>query len=434
MGSKGYRRHARHVQEAAPPGGFQGEALTSLSVHAFDDKPPRATLRSRRQRHFRRTFDPRRYRMPTLGLCMIVKNEAHVITRCLDSVRPLVDHVLIEDTGSTDTTQDIVRAWLGRAGLPGTVIQEPWRDFAFNRTHALARLREHTHIDHALMIDADDRIDIDPEFDVAAFKAGMTADLHDVEIHHGWMRHHRPQIFRNRLPFSFRGVLHECVAMPEGPLSRAAVTGFHVTIMGGGARGQEPGKFQRDAAILERALETERDPFLISRYRFYLANSYRDCGENEKARLNYLIRADQRFWEEEAYVSLCEAARLAALTGHSAEAVLATYRRAIAAIPHRAEAFHAASLYCRQRGLHEEGYQIAREGLPLTEASLPSGLGIQSWMYAYGLLDEYAVNAYLAGHPKACLDACLRILSHPACPEDQRGRFLDNAKAAASHL
>ena len=103
-------------------------------------------------------------------------------------------------------------------------------------------------------------------------------------------------------------------------------------------------------------------------------------------------------------------------------------------LEHERIAFHAASLYCRQRGLHEEGYQIAREGLPLTEASLPSGLGIQSWMYAYGLLDEYAVNAYLAGHPKACLDACLRILSHPACPEDQRGRFLDNAKAAASHL
>jgi hypothetical protein len=31
--------------------------------------------------------------------------------------------------------------------------------------------------------------------------------------------------------------------------------------------------------VLERALATETDPFLISRYTFYLAQSYRDCGE-----------------------------------------------------------------------------------------------------------------------------------------------------------
>ena len=40
--------------------------------------------------------------MPTsLCLNMIVKNEAHVIRRCLDSVRPFVSHWVIVDTGST---------------------------------------------------------------------------------------------------------------------------------------------------------------------------------------------------------------------------------------------------------------------------------------------------------------------------------------------
>jgi len=42
----------------------------------------------------------------TIGLSMIVRNEAAVILRCLDSVRPLLDAVVIEDTGSTDGTQD----------------------------------------------------------------------------------------------------------------------------------------------------------------------------------------------------------------------------------------------------------------------------------------------------------------------------------------
>src|ERR1043166_3017834 len=47
-------------------------------------------------------------RKQTICLSMIVKNEAPVIRRCLDSVRPLIDAWTIVDTGSTDGTQDVV--------------------------------------------------------------------------------------------------------------------------------------------------------------------------------------------------------------------------------------------------------------------------------------------------------------------------------------
>src|SRR6202012_3333794 len=96
--------------------------------------------------------------MPTISLCMIVKNEAAIIGACLDSVRPLIDHVFIVDTGSTDGTQQTIREWLAAANSPGEVVDVPWRDFAFNRSDALARLRQQSHIDYALVIDADDRL------------------------------------------------------------------------------------------------------------------------------------------------------------------------------------------------------------------------------------------------------------------------------------
>jgi glycosyltransferase involved in cell wall biosynthesis len=57
--------------------------------------------------------------MPTIGLCMIVRDEAHVVERCLDSVRPLIDGAVIVDTGSRDGTPEIVRAYLVRHGIPG---------------------------------------------------------------------------------------------------------------------------------------------------------------------------------------------------------------------------------------------------------------------------------------------------------------------------
>jgi len=46
--------------------------------------------------------------MKTIALCMIVKNESHVIERCIKSVRPLIDYVFIVDTGSTDNTIDVI--------------------------------------------------------------------------------------------------------------------------------------------------------------------------------------------------------------------------------------------------------------------------------------------------------------------------------------
>ena len=211
--------------------------------------------------------------MTTIGLCMIVKNESKVITRCLDSVRPLVDYVVIEDTGSTDGTQQLIAGWLERAAMPGMVIEEPWRDFAYNRSHVLVKLRERKQIDYALIIDADDLLVLPEGFDVAAFKAGMKDDLYDVQIRHGGSRFYRPQICANKLPFCFKAVLHEYLEAPAGPLSRSSAEGFYIETGRGGARNENPAKYQDDAAMLAKALLTETEPFLISRYTFYIAQS-----------------------------------------------------------------------------------------------------------------------------------------------------------------
>ncbi|MBU1876536.1 MAG: glycosyltransferase, partial [Nanoarchaeota archaeon] len=45
--------------------------------------------------------------MPTISLCMIVKNEEKYLEQCLNSVKDLVDEIIIVDTGSTDKTKEI---------------------------------------------------------------------------------------------------------------------------------------------------------------------------------------------------------------------------------------------------------------------------------------------------------------------------------------
>jgi len=87
--------------------------------------------------------------MTRLALVMIVRDEAARIARCLDSARPLVDDIVVLDTGSVDATAAIARAHGAR------VFDFDWcDDFAAARNAALA----HSDADWNLVLDADDWI------------------------------------------------------------------------------------------------------------------------------------------------------------------------------------------------------------------------------------------------------------------------------------
>src|SRR5271169_7230811 len=203
-------------------------------------------------------FPDRPLRVPklkTIGLCMIVKNEANVITRCLDSARPLIDYVLVEDTGSTDGTQDIVREWLGRNNMPGLVIEEPWQDFAYNRSHALETLRKVETVDYAGVMDPDNQLVLEVGFDPVAFKEVMQHDIYWVQIRHGILRWRLPYLFAIHLPLRFIGVVHEALSLerPVTELRETIAQGFYVQTGREGWRNNNPRKYQDDAALLEKA-------------------------------------------------------------------------------------------------------------------------------------------------------------------------------------
>ena len=376
-----------------------------------------------------------RNREKTIGVCMIVKNEAHVITRCLDSVQPLIDYVLVEDTGSTDGTQAVIQGWMRRNDIPGLVIDEPWRDFAYNRSHALEALRKVQSVDYALIIDADDQLVLEVDFNPTEFKKRMRHDLYEIQIRQGELRWWLPHLCSNTLPYYFIGVLHE-VLVPlsrDTPLTKAH--GFYV-IRGrdgrDGSRNKNPHKYRDDAATLEKALLTEVNPSLVSRYTFYLAQSYRDCGEREKALTNYLKRAQLGLWTQETFYSLYQAGMLQESLGFPPEEVLATYSRASDVLPSRAEALHAAARHSRSLGNYEEGYQYAKRG---SAVRMPeAGMFTVSWIYDYGLLEELARNAFCIRRYQECIEACRRLLHEGKLPADMRADLRKIANFAAGAI
>lgn len=335
---------------------------------------------------------------PSICLCMIVKNEAPVIRRCLDSVRPLIDHWVIVDTGSTDGTQEIIRTHM--AGLPGTLHERPWVDFAHNRSESLALARPHA--DYSLVIDADDFLEpVD-----RSSEAELTQDCYTLDIIDTPLRYQRKQLVHNRLAWRYRSVLHEFIDCEQ-----AHSVGHLPWLMRrnhDGARRRDDNTYVKDAQILSRALESEQDPFLRARYTFYLAQSFRDCQQYKLAIVRYQERAKMGGWEEEVFYSLYQVAKLQEKLGLPDEVVLASYEKASAASTTRIEALHGASRLCRIKGRYAQGYEFAQRGLGRPYPS--DALFGEPWIYETGLLDEFAVNAYWVDRHTECIDACLQLL------------------------
>ena len=85
--------------------------------------------------------------MNTLSVCIIAKDEEKLLGRCLGSVAELADEIVVVDTGSTDDTVKIARAFTQHV-YPFTWCDDfsKARNFAFSKATS----------DYILWLDADD--------------------------------------------------------------------------------------------------------------------------------------------------------------------------------------------------------------------------------------------------------------------------------------
>ena len=367
---------------------------------------------------------------PTITLCMIVKNETAVIERCLRSMAPHVDRYDITDTGSTDGTPEKIKEVMDELGVPGEVYLSDWKGFGDHagemgsRSESLQNCKGKA--DYAWIIDADDSIEGTPN------KIEDTeADAYSLRINRGEFTWWRNQIFKVESNWRYKGILHEYAECEgcnngQGPNAKR-LEGKYGVIARTEGNERNAGKtaiekYAKDAEILEKACVEEPENH---RYRFYLAQSYFDCQNWEKAKENYEKRVELGGWPEEQWYSLYRIAMIEAIMDKPLEVIIHAFMRCYNARPTRAEPlFQAARIY-RLNNLPAAGYVYARQGL---EIPYPEGdiLFIQDEIYGYALLDEVGATAFYAGKPNVGYAACQKLLEDKLYPEDQWQRIQTN--------
>lgn len=163
----------------------------------------------------------------TISLCLIVKNEAENLVKCIKSVRNLTQEIIVNDTGSTDNTISLAKE------QKALVFQTNWEnDFSKARNFSIAQARS----DYILIMDADETInqkDLSKIFDLIekkpksafSFPTRNYLKINDIpdcqpclgeypeeeKGYFGWVKSDKVRLFPNGLDIYFQNKIHEIV-------------------------------------------------------------------------------------------------------------------------------------------------------------------------------------------------------------------------------
>jgi hypothetical protein len=343
---------------------------------------------------------------------MIVRDEAQVIGRCLDSVMPVIDYWVICDTGSADGTPELIAELL--AGIPGELHHRPWLNFGHNRTE-LMKLARGT-ADYLLLLDAD----------MTLAGAEHIGDLHaDAYLlrHDGDFEYWLPRLVRGDREWSFTGVTHEFLDSPDRySAERCAASVVHF-----GDGGSRADKLPRDKALLEAHLAEQPDD---ERALFYLAQTLRDSGEREAAISLFGRRATMGGFAEEAFYAAYQAALLTAET--DPRGAVPMFFDACALRPGRAEPLYEIARIARDQGWHWLAHAVTTRGLNLPPCE--DILFVHRWIYDWGLKFEHGIACYWVGDFDTGLRDNDEILRQAGLPAHIGAQALKNREWCALQL
>ena len=164
---------------------------------------------------------------------------------------------------------------------------------------------------------------------------------------------------------------------------------------------------------------------------FYLAQSYRDAGELQLALKWYHRRVELGGWDEEVWHSLFQIATLYDRSGDWEQA-LPAYLNAYDYRPMRLEPLYELARHYREARKFAVAHLYASAALNRPKPN--DILFLDESVYAWRILDEYAVSAYWVAKFDESLCANDRLLTEGKLPDSERARVEKNREFCLGKL
>lgn len=342
---------------------------------------------------------------PTICLNMIVRNESKVISRCLESVKHIIDYYVIVDTGSTDSTKNVIQESL--KNIPGVIHDKSWVDFGHNRNEALKLAKGKA--DYILIMDADETLEFTPEFKMPK----LDKDSYLFSYKEGDRRAFKQILLKSFLNWQWAGVTDEEIYCPNA-ITQGILSGVHNKHFLDGSFAKDPNRCKKNIAMLEKALEKMPNH---SRMLFKLGVNYKADQNFDKALECFTKRSNLNGWDQETFSALYEIGKIHEIKGGTPEAIISSYSRAYHFRPKRAEPLYELSRYFIGNGNPALAYIIAKHAKSIPNPSPEDNFMVNDWIYNFGIPFLCIDTASATGRYADALDYCHEILARKNLPE-----------------
>lgn len=284
--------------------------------------------------------------MSTISLAMIVKDEEAILARCLESVKTLVDEIIIVDTGSSDQTVTIAKQYSDK------VFSYAWKDdFADARNYAFSFAT----MEYTMWLDADDIIkekdqqkflsmkaQMDPKIDVVMMKYHTAFDAQGQPS----FTYYRERLLKTAKHFQWAGVIHEAIT-PSGNIVYSDIAITHQK-----AKPHDP---DRNLRIFEGLLHQGKQLSLREQY-YYARELYYHQRYHDAIQQFTLFLNTKQGWKE----NCIDACRLRALClnmlGRYEEALSSLFQSFLYDLPRAETLCEIGAIFMEQQAYHEAIY------------------------------------------------------------------------------
>ena len=364
-------------------------------------------------------------KIPTLCLNMIVRNESKILFRLFDSVIDLIDAYCICDTGSTDNTKELIKEYFEKKGKPGKIIEEPFRDFGYNRTVALKACESMENVDYILLLDADMILEKNPKLSIEEVKSMIVDDAYYIYQGSPQFFYKNVRVVKNNIGCTYKAPTHEYLnTLPGTKYGHIQRDVLFINDVGDG--GSKSDKTDRDIRLLLKGLEDEPNN---DRYTFYLANSYRDKGDNLTAIEYYKKRIEIGGWIQEVWFSYYSMGKCYKHLGDNAKAMY-NWLEAYNFYPNRVENLYELIQHYRYEGKNNYAYHMFMlADYERKKNTVWDYLFLQKDIYDYRLDYELSIIGYYCNRDNHDLTkTCMKVISNPGADDGMCRNVFSNYK------